>query len=192
MSNLNKKFKEKAEVNRTLSMMKKQISALERQQKEYIDRAKDAKLKGNTPLYNNIRTMIKTILVQSRRLEIMQMNIEFAMSQRDFAEHNRNFVAGMKSLGKSLIKVIRITDVTQMSRILEKSMVKVNASLGKLDLMLDNNACLFETTTDSGIPDSYVDALIGSEAVSAEKELDKRLDVLFLDTNNSETNGSKR
>lgn len=192
MSRLSKTFKEKAEINRTISMMKRQISTLERHQKEYIERAKAAKLKGNNQLYSNIRTMIKTTMVQSRRLEIMQMNIEFAMSQRDFAEHNRNFVVGMRSLGKSLMKTIKLTDVMQTSKILEKSMAKVNESLSDLDLMLDNNECLFDSTTDSNIPDGYVDSLIGSEAAVAENELDRRLDALFADTNNSGGNSTKR
>lgn len=186
MSRLNKKFKEKTEINRTLSMMKKQISTLERHQKEYIERAKAAKLKGNNQLYNNIRTMIKTTMVQSRRLEIMQMNIEFAISQRDFAEHNRNFIIGMRSLGKSLMKTIKLTDIMQTSKILEKSMAKVNESLSDLDLMLDSNNSLFESATDSGIADSEIDALIGSEAIGAENDIDARLDELFGEVGTSE------
>ena len=192
MSSSSKKFREKAEINRTLSMMKKQISALERQQKEYIERAKVAKLKGNIQLYNNIRTMIKTTMVQSRRLEVMQMNIEFAISQRDFAEHNRNFVTGMRSLGKSLMKTIKITDVTRTSRILEKSMIKVSESLSELDLMLENNDNLFDSTTDSGILDSEVDSLIGSEAVGVESELDKRLDALLSNEQSSRESSTKK
>lgn len=192
MSSASKKFREKAEINRTLSMMKKQISTLERQQKEYIERAKVAKLKGNIQLYNNIRTMIKTTMVQSRRLEVMQMNIEFAISQRDFAEHNRSFVTGMRSLGKSLMKTINITDVTRTSKILEKSMIKVSESLSELDLMLENNDNLFDSTTDSGILDSEVDSLIGSEAVGAELELDKRLDALLSDEQSSRESSTKK
>ena len=179
MSKAEREFKEKTEIRRTLAMLEKQVAKLEKQQKEYLDKAKNAKLKGNTALYNQARMMIKTTIGQTRRLELMRMNVQFAVDQRDFVEHNRNFVRSMSSLGKSLLKTVRMTDIGETMRVLEKSIVKVNASLQELDGMLDFNQTMFDTVTDGDIPDAEIDALIGSEAVRDESNLDEKIDRLF-------------
>ena len=101
---MNKAFKQKMEITRTINMLKRQIDRLDRQKKEFLDRAKNARLKGDNQLYRLARTMLKSIMNASHRLEVMLMNIEFAVMQRDFVEHNRAFVSGMKQLGKGLIK----------------------------------------------------------------------------------------
>lgn len=186
MSKEEKRFKEKMEINRTLTMLKKQIALGENQQKDYIEKAKAAKLKGNTALYNNIRTMIKTIIVQTRRLEIMQMNIEFAMNQQQFLETNKKFVKSMHTLGKALSDTIKVKDFSKANESLEKSMNKVNESLGYLDTMLENNNNLFDSVSDNGVSDneidSIIDNLIDSEAVNAESSIDDKLDKLFNET----------
>ena len=186
MSKEEKRFKEKMEINRTLTMLKKQIALGENQQKDYIEKAKAAKLKGNNTLYNNIRTMIKTIIVQTRRLEIMQMNIEFAMNQQQFLETNKKFVKNMHILGKALSDTIKVKDFSKTNEVLEKSMNKVNESLGFLDTMLENNNNLFDSVSDNGVSDneidSIIDNLIDSEAVNAESSIDDKLDKLFNET----------
>lgn len=169
-------YKQKLEITRTVNMLKKQIDRLQAQKKEYIERAKNARLKGDNQLYRLARTMLKSVMNAAHRLEIMLMNIEFAVMQRDFAENNRAFVSGMKQLGKSLNKTVGLTDTGKTMKILEKSMIKVSESLEKLDLMTESNENAFGLAAGDGIPDSEIDALIGSEALSAESSIDAQID----------------
>ena len=179
---MNKAFKQKMEITRTINMLKRQIDRLDRQKKEFLDRAKNARLKGDNQLYRLARTMLKSIMNASHRLEVMLMNIEFAVMQRDFVEHNRAFVSGMKQLGKGLIKTASMTDVTKTMTILEKAMAKVGASMEGLDLMTENNESVFESAVGGDIPDAEIDALVGSEALSAESDIDAQLDKLLGET----------
>ena len=173
---MNKAYKQKLEITRTVNMLKKQIDKLERQKKEILERAKNAKLKGDNQLYALARTMLKSIMNGSHRLEVMLMNIEFAVMQRDFVEHNRSFVSGMKQLGKGLIKTSAMTDVTKTMSVLEKAMAKVGASMEGLDAMTESTESAFDTVSGGSIPDSEIDALIGSEALSAESDIDAQID----------------
>ena len=176
MSKASREFKRKTELRRTMTMLKRQIELLERQKKDYLERAKSARLKGNAQMYNVSRSMLKSLIGQTRRLELMQMNLEFAIGQRDFVEHNRSFVKGMSSLGKSLLKSIKMIDIGKTMQILDKSMSKVNESLQGLDGLLDNNEVLFDSVAGGEVPDSELDSLIGNEALSAERGIDDEID----------------
>jgi Holliday junction DNA helicase RuvB len=175
-----KAFKRKQQTRQSVRKISKHIESLNKQRDLYIQRAKDAHLKGLTSSYNIARSGIKATMIQLKRAGEMQLNLELLMQQRDFAALSGSFVKGMDIVSKELIKETGKIDFVKISQQFNRAMGKAGLSSDNLEDMLDSNADVFSdiSGTDS-ISDSDIDALIGIEIVDEMKRLDKDLDRLF-------------
>jgi len=175
-----KAFKRRQQTRQSVRKIAKHIESLNKQRDLYIQRAKDAHLKGLTSSYDVARSGIKATLVQLKRAGEMQLNLELLKQQRDFVALSGNFVKGMDIVSKELIKETGKIDFVKVSQQFNKAMGKAGVSADNLEDMLDNNADTFSdiSGTDS-IGDDDIDALIGIEVVDEMKKIDKELDKVF-------------
>jgi|GEM_PF-517292 len=174
-----KAFEKKQQTKAAARKITKHIDSLKKQKDMYIDRAKEAHIKGLASSYSIARSGIKATMIQLKRAGEMQLNLELLMQQRDFAALSGSFVKGMDIVSKELIKETGKIDFIKVSQQFNKAMGKSGIAADNLDDMLDNNEDAFSDISGTeSISDSEIDMLIGIEAVEATRNIDRELDRL--------------
>ena len=171
----------RAGVNQTLKDINKYINKLKSQQKNYIQKAREAKKCGNKINYNDCIQMIKYTFCQIQSYQIMETRVTFMLDQNDNMVLNNKFIKSIKD-ASNLILNVPLEKNTNMLSNFHKAMNKVDKSLFNSQSLMDEIS--LDNGNDDAELDDIINLLVDSSSVNDEAEIDNKLAELL--SNHSE------
>jgi hypothetical protein len=172
------------QVRKAATQIRRQISANEKHEAEYIEKAKRAKKLGWDNQYQFLKKALKKTATIKVRLERQLLALESAVQIKEQAEGHYEFANAMNALSKSISEVFGATDMEKTQVNFEKAMSQAETLEEKMDTFL-------EMTSDSmfdyeGSPekelvsDGDIDKMLNEEVAHEERagvddEIDKDL-----------------
>lgn len=180
MSKVSKAYKNKVAVRRTMQDLKKFIDSGSRLKESYIEKAKQARIKGAYSSYQLARSGLKAVMMQIAKAEEMLMNIELINQYADFEKLSDGFVKGMNSVSKELGGTAAKMNFEKAEKLFNKALQKADFANDRLGGFLENTGDGFASAASmSDIVDTEIDKLIGSEVIGSEdKEFEDKMNAL--------------
>ena len=177
-----KEIQKRMLIKRTISEMDKQIQKLEKQKEGYIEAGKEAKKKGLTAQYNLALSGLKMTITQQRRVMEMKLNFEITSQIKDMTKMTADFLAGMGSLSKDMMKLTKEANFKKVQQQFESAMMEVEIQAEQMEEFMDETESVFATNTSGSKEDNdEIESLITKEVTlegSTEDEIQKELEAL--------------
>lgn len=174
-----KELKKKMLINKTINEMNKQIESLEKQKQVYINAGKEAKQKGLTAQYNLALSGLKMTLTQQKRVYEMKLNFEITSQMKDMSAMTTQFLEGMSSLSKDMMKITKEKDFLKVGKQFAEAMVGMEMQTAQLENFMDETQSSFATgTMSSASENAEIEALFTNTAATdgmTESMIDKEL-----------------
>lgn len=171
-------FKSKAEkamqqrilIKRTIGNMNKYVAALEPKKEALLEKARTARVKGDSAQYNLAKSGLKSIMEQQKKVESMILNFEITVQLKDLTSLTGEFLKGMTTMSKEMAKVAESTDFAKAAKEFEHAMLRVEENTEKMDAFLETTDSSFESfsSVPGGVTDKELDALIDSQIADGE------------------------
>ncbi len=177
-----KEIKKKMLIKQTISQMNKQIQKLEEQKKVYIDAGKQAKQKGLTAQYNLALSGLKMTITQQKRVYEMKLNFEITSQMKDMSAMTVEFLKGMGSLSKDMMKLTKEKDFLKVEKQFTEAMTSVEMQTEQMENFMDETESIFSSNySGAGEDNKELEGLISNESVSdniTEQMIEKELEEL--------------
>lgn len=173
-----KEIQAKIRIKRTLSNMKNLSSKMDAFKKEYIEKARNAVLVGNTQNYNLAKQGLKMCLSKQRFLDGMITNFEMAYQMNEMNKVINTFVTGMSNISEELKGITSALDISKAQAAYENALARNEGQYEALDAFLkeaEESIQTFNGDAD-GVSDEEIDKLINCQATDKESDLDKEID----------------
>ena len=170
MANAKKELEKKMLIKKTVNMMNKQIQKLE----VYIEAGKQAKQRGLSAQYNLALSGLKMTLVQQKRVYEMKLNFEITSQMKDMTQMTSQFLQGMSSLSKDMMKITKEKDFLKVQSQFNEAMMGVEMQTEQIE-----NFMAFSTVSSGGsaAEDKELEAIFANAAAddAVENMIDKEL-----------------
>lgn len=187
MSKASREYKRKMEIRKTLQGLKRHVLNLSKQKEMYIAKAKEAKLKGAQSSYSIARSGLKTTLLQLKKTEEMVLNIELISQYKDFAKMSGGFVKNLQGISKELQKEVGKMNFAKAEKLFDSAMNAADMANEQMEGLLNNNSDTFASmSSNADVSDAEIDALIGSEVISEETNIDDKIQSMLNGTKKEE------
>lgn len=177
-----KEIKKKMLIKQTINAMNKQIQKLEEQKKVYIEAGKQAKQKGLAAQYNLALSGLRMTLAQQKRVYEMKLNFEITSQMKDMSAMTSEFLKGMGSLSKDMMKLTKEKDFLKVEKQFTEAMTSVELQTEQMENFMDETESAFSSSYSGTESDNKeLEGLIGNEAVTdnlTEQQIEKELEEL--------------
>lgn len=176
-----KEFEKKITLKKTINEMNKQLNMLQQSKNTYIEKAKEAKIHGLTNELNLAISALKSAMTQEKKIREMKINFEIMMSLKDMLKTTSEFLGGMKTLSKDMVK---LTDDRQFNKVAKQfglAMMATEKQKERVELFLDDSKDSFSSLSEtSDISNEEIMSLIDEEIIQGDKSdnIDNILDNL--------------
>lgn len=182
MSVTKKEIQKKMLIKQTINAMNKQIQKLEEQKKTYIEAGKKAKQQGLSAQYNLALSGLRMTIAQQKRVYEMKLNFEITSQMKDMSKMTVEFLDGMSSLSKDMMKLTKEKDFLKVQKQFTEAMTSVEVQTEQMEEFMDETQSTFATAY-SGSEEEHkeLDGLMSNEAVSdnmTESMIEKELEEL--------------
>ena len=155
MAKISKKEVEKRMlIKRTIAEMDKQIQKLEKQKAGYIEAGKQAKQRGLNAQYNLALSGLKMTITQQRRVMEMKLNFEITSQMKDMTAMTADFLSGMGSLSKDMMKLTKEADFLKVQKQFVEAMTSVEVQAEQMEEFMDETQSSFATQTSGSAEDN--------------------------------------
>lgn len=141
-------YKDRITIAKIRNDMQKLIGNFSSMSRAYYKAAYEAKEAGDDEMFRQASDMYLSIEGQRRRLNVMLMQINFAIGQCQFSENNRFFVKAMKKIGKGLSMCADAFNEKGAKDKMEKGMNAMGKGMEKIDILTGANAHAIENISE--------------------------------------------
>lgn len=145
----NKEIEKRMLIKQTINSMNKQIQKLEEQKEVYLRAGKEAKERGLEAQYNLALSGLKMTMAQQKRVYEMKLNFEITSQMKDMTLMTTEFLKGMSSLSKDMVKLSKEKDFKKVERQFAEAMVAQEVQTMNLENFMDNTQAAFESGSSS-------------------------------------------
>lgn len=160
------------EIRKGMNAIRRQISSLEKHEREYLQKAKRAKSLGSMPQLNFLKQTLKKTMSQRVLMERQLLNIETACQIKDQAEAHGQFAKSMNAISQAIGEMFRQTDLARTQVEFEKAMARAHSMEERMDLFLEisSQSMLGAEGEPSGelVTDEQIDNMISEEIAHEE------------------------
>jgi DNA segregation ATPase FtsK/SpoIIIE-like protein len=155
----------KIKVRQARSRLAKNLDKLEGERRYYLDKAKAARLKGETASYKLARSGLSATLTQAKRSREMLLNLDITAEMRDTGTATRDFLAGMDRIFRDISKLNKKINLRETRYALRNAMAGMENMQAGLDSLLVQTEESFGDLAEAGavMSESELDRLIGRE-----------------------------
>lgn len=180
MNNLRKRAERNAKVNRTIGKIERTIAKLEQMKEEYMQKAVEARSRGETGSYNLAKSGINATLTQIKRAKEMLLNIRITAELQKMGDTNADFLTGMSTIAKRISKINRQSDFVKLQKEINKALSGMEEAQAGLDGFLQNSEAAFATiaSADGALSDEKLDEYISGKVSEKELMFDCEIDAL--------------
>ncbi len=158
------------EIRKGISQVKRQIRKLEKNERDYLTKARRAKQLGSDQQLAFLKSTLKKTAVQRRLMERQLLSIETALQIKNQAEAHGQFAKSIRAISTAIAEAFGATDLAETQADFEKAMAQAQSMEERMEIFLDLSsesmlgeaASGEELVTDEEI-DSLIDAEIGAE-----------------------------
>lgn len=194
MVSTKKQMQRQMYVNSTISKMKKTVAQLNKNKDVYIQKAKEAKERGDTASYKLAKSGLGATMAQLKRAQEMLINIEITNDQRQMMEQNAVFLETIGKIAKSISKINRSSNFGQIQKDIQKALNSVEQTQANMDNFLSNTDQAFESLAESSgeaVSDSDLDKIIAGEISAQSAMSDAEIQKLIDSVRSSKEQGDK-
>ena len=175
-----RRLEREIEARKGINLIRRNIRELERNEREYVKKAKRALQMGSQEQLEFLKKTIKRSAAQKRAMERQLLNIETAMQIKNQAEGHAQFAKSMQAVSRSIGEMFDSTNLAETQRDFERAMVKAETLEQQMDIFLDMTASSmlsYEGSGDDLVSDEEIDSMIQDEVVAEEStsELDQAI-----------------
>ncbi|MCA8959542.1 MAG: hypothetical protein KDC38_03470 [Planctomycetes bacterium] len=168
------------EVRKGLNAIRRNIRDLEKNEEEYLEKAKRAARLGSDSQLKFLKQTLKRTASQRLLMERQLLNIETAMQIKNQAEAHAQFANSMNAVSKAIGDAFGRTDLTQTQREFERAMAKAESLEQQMDIFIDMSSSSmfgYEPSGSEVISDQEIDRMIDAEVLAVEdrSELDEEI-----------------
>ncbi|MCI0343774.1 MAG: hypothetical protein L0216_21935 [Planctomycetales bacterium] len=168
------------EVRKGLAAIKRNIKSLEKNERDYLVKARRAKRIAAPDQLEFLKKTLKRTAAQRRMLERQLLNLETAMQIKNQAEAHAQFASSMAAISRSIGEMFAATDMAKTQRDFEAALAKAETMEQRMEIFLDMSAASMtegaETTAEDAASDAEIDRMIEEEAAAEEgKGLDEEI-----------------
>lgn len=172
-----KEIKKKMLIKQTINAMNKQIQKLEEQKQVYIEAGKKAKQQGLTAQYNLAVSGLKMTIAQQKRVYEMKLNFEITSQMKDMALMTSEFLKGMGSLSKDMMKLTKERDFRKVEQQFAEAMTSVEVQAENMENFMDNTQAAFASANPTSEEDSReIDALMTNAAAEGGEDINAAIE----------------
>ncbi|MEK7485836.1 MAG: hypothetical protein AABZ60_16060 [Planctomycetota bacterium] len=169
------------EIRKGVASIKKNIKDLEKNEREYLKKARRAKAMGSKQQYDFLKNTLKRTATQRQLMDRQLLNIETALQIKNQASAHAQFAEAMNALSKSISESFGSTDFTKTQKEFEQAMAKAETMEERMEMFLDisSESLLNKEPREELISDADIEALIGaeeSESSGTDEEISKGLE----------------
>ncbi|MBN1417875.1 MAG: hypothetical protein JXP34_03815 [Planctomycetes bacterium] len=160
------------EIRKGINAVKRAIRDLERNEREYIRKAKRSRAIGADDQLAFLKKTLKRTASQRRLLERQLLAIETGQQIKDQAEAHARFARAMNAVSRSIADLFGATDLSRTQRDFEEAMVKAETMEKRMEVFLDaTTASMFGETTasDELVTDEEIDRMVDEELAADEE-----------------------
>ncbi|MGN0565507.1 MAG: hypothetical protein ACI4IU_02320 [Candidatus Limousia pullorum] len=169
-------------IKQTINAMNKQIQKLDEQKKVYIDAGKQAKQKGLSAQYNLALSGLRMTIAQQRRVYEMKLNFEITSQMKDMSAMTSEFLKGMDSLSKDMLKLTKEKDFLKVQKQFTEAMTSVEVQTEQMENFMDDTEAAFSTSySGTKEENGELEGLMNNEASAdnmTEAMIEKELEAL--------------
>lgn len=182
-----RRLEREMEVRKGLSRIKKQIRSQEREEREFIKKAKRAKQLGDKTQLNFIKASLKRTAYSRRMMERQLLNLEVFKQLKDQAETQADFARALETVAESIAESYGSVDLAQVHKNCERAISQSESMQQMMELMMDQTnesmshmegAQTDELVTDSEIDTMIDEAIVAEETEEVDDRIGSRLDTL--------------
>jgi hypothetical protein len=178
-------------VRKGINAMRRNIKNLERNEKEYLNKARRAKQLGDNKQLTFLKNTLRRTSAQRRLLERQMLSLETALQMKNQAEAMSEFARSLNAVSMAISDAFGSADLEKTQREFTSSVAKAENMEQRMEILLDMNEQMFEaepTAVDGLISEEEIDLLIEGETGAKEgsafdeeiaqrlKKLEKELD----------------
>lgn len=152
------------QVRQGLATIRKQVKDLERNEKEFLDKARRAKRIGSGEQLAFLKKAIRQTIGQRMGMERQLLAIETAAQMKNQMESYAAFAKSMNAVSRSIGEVFGTVDMAKTQRDFESAMSKAQSMEERMSVFLD-------MTSDTMLSGAGED-----ESVISDEELDRLLE----------------
>lgn len=180
---VSKEMKKKMLVKQTINAMTKQIQKLEEQKQKYIEAGKEAKMRGLTEQYNLALSGLRMTIMQQKKVCEMKLNFEITSQIKDMSKMTAEFLRGMGSLSKDMLKLTKDSNFQKVSKQFAEAMMSIEMQTEQMEIFMDDTQAAFTSAYGGSEQDKKeIDALMNNTATGdgsdLEQEIEKELEAL--------------
>ena len=175
------------EIRKGLSRIKKQIRTFEKEEGEFIKKAKRARQLGDETMLKVIKANLKRTAYSRRMMERQLLNLEVFKQLKGQAEAQADFARSLETVSEAIAESYGSVNLAQVHKNVEKAVSQSESMQQMMDIMMEqtndsmgNMEC---AQSDDLVTDAEIDQLIDEQIVAEETEsmdekVDSRLDAL--------------
>lgn len=182
-----RRLEREMEVRKGLSRIKKQIRAQEREEKEFIKKAKRAKQLGDGTQLGFIKASLKRTAYTRRMMERQLLNLEVFKQLKDQAETQADFARALETVSQAIAESYGSVDLAQVQKNCERAISQSESMQQMMEMMMEHSnesiSNMEGAQTDELVSDDEIDkmideAVVAEETEEAEERVGSRLDAL--------------
>ncbi len=171
------------EIRKGIQAVRRNIRNIEKNAKEYREKAVRAKQIDAMEQLNVLREAIRRSMAQIRTQERQLLAIETAMQMKNQAESMQQFASSMQAVSSSIAEAFGGTDMEATLANYEKAMAQAEDMEQRMDLFLDMSADTMgsQSAGEDLVSMEEIDRLIDEDLQAAEaSRLDAKIDAAMI------------
>ena len=177
-----RRIERQIEVRKGINAIRRNIRDLEKNEAEYIEKAKRAAQLGSTEQLSFLKQTLKRTAGQRRIMERQLLNIETALQIKNQAEAHAQFASSMNAVSHAIADAFGSTDLTQTQQEFERAMAKAESLEQQMEVFLDMSSSSmfgYEGAGSDVVSDAEIDRMIDDEVLAEESR--SELDASIVD-----------
>jgi hypothetical protein len=167
------------EIRKGISQIKRHIRSLEKNEKDYLKKARRARQLGSDQQLSFLKATLKKTAAQKRLMERQLLNIETALQIKNQAEAHGQFAKSINAVSGAIAEAFGSTDLAKTQAEFARAMAQAQSMEERMEIFLDlaNETMLGEATSaEELVTDEEIDSLIEAEVAQSEGEgIDKAI-----------------
>lgn len=185
MTDIKKRAERNGKVRRTIAQIEQTVAKLERMKSEYMQKAVQAKARGESASYSLAKSGLNATLSQIKRAKEMLLNIEITTELQKMGETNADFLTGMSVISKRISKINKQSDFVKLQKEIQKALTGMEEAQAGLDIFLQNSDAAFAAISSSpaALTDEQIDRLVDGKTSERELLMDEQIERLTREIN---------
>jgi hypothetical protein len=173
-SSEDRRLEREMEIRKGLSRIKKQIRQQEKEEKDFIKKAKRAKQLGDATQLRVIKSSLKRTAYTRRLMERQLLNLEVFKQLKDQAETQADFARALETVSEAIAESYGSVNLAEIHKNCEKAVNQSESMQQVMEMMIDSTndsvSNMEGSQSDELVTDDEIDKLIDEAVVAEETE----------------------